>query len=642
MPDRSTTPPTPERTWPQLAVLLLLVVDLAVLMEWLFFVTKPSFLSVLDGTQRLVVLGLTPLPFLVLFGTVQAPFLVVLARARSERVRKTAGDMAELVPSIVLGFLFLLLLDNFANTMFGISIERVPRPWSLLLGGVLAVCVWLADRTMGWCLARMRADFSPWARSAAVLGSASVVLLVGVMLGSAGGDGSVSPLYEQPAERPNIVLLGSDGLNADHLSCYGHERDTTPYLAALAPRTLFCENAFANCSHTTGSLASLLTGRLPTELKITYPPDILTGPDVFRHLPGLLKKFGYGTTQISIRHYGDAYDLNLREGFDSATFRTRGTAQAGTLLSGALGMEASYFAETILDRVRSRLLHILGLRSMPSAYEEATAGDRLAGHSDGQRFRALEAVLRTAPEPFFVHTHLMGTHGARFNPTRRVFSASLEQDRGWITEFYEDAILDFDVAAQRVMELLHERGVLGNTLVVFYSDHGMASDSRHRTLLMFHFPSRAHAGRIRGNVQLVDVAPTILDHLGAEVPDWMNGRSLLAGTPDPRRPVFSTRFREDALERVVARGPFKIDRGRAGPPFYSMGSLFMIVGQRVHSLDLAAGVVGIHDLPDHTAPLVADELPSSETVGTMLVEHLAERGYDVSGLPRPLPVEYRH
>ena len=36
-----------------------------------------------------------------------------------------------------------------------------------------------------------------------------------------------------------------------------------------------------------------------------------------------------------------------------------------------------------------------------------------------------------------------------------------------------------------------------------------------------------NAGRYRKNVQLIDVAPTILDYLGAPLPYWMEGDSLL-------------------------------------------------------------------------------------------------------------------
>jgi hypothetical protein len=62
----------------------LLSVYFLVFMEWLFFITKPSFFSALNAQQSLTVLFVTPLPYVCI---VQATFLVLLpfdiARART-------------------------------------------------------------------------------------------------------------------------------------------------------------------------------------------------------------------------------------------------------------------------------------------------------------------------------------------------------------------------------------------------------------------------------------------------------------------------------------------------------------------------------------------------------------------------------
>jgi len=267
-------------------------------------------------------------------------------------------------------------------------------------------------------------------------GLAGLCLAVSLATLIVAGGGRTSPGELGPVQLdnltdplPNILLLASDGLSANHLSAYGYERTTTPYLAELVPFSLFCENSFANCDHTTGSLASMLTGRLPTETHVTFPPDILTGDQAYQHLPGLLKLLGYFTEQICIRHYGDAFDVNMREGFDRAAFRDRGTAQASSRLVSWVGQEAGLFTETITDRIGVRLAHTAGLGALPSAYEEAVHADRLTGHTDGERYDGLVKTLRTAPEPFFVHTHFMATHGGHFSPSSPHFSAGQNQDR---------------------------------------------------------------------------------------------------------------------------------------------------------------------------------------------------------------------
>ncbi len=76
---------------------------------------------------------------------------------------------------------------------------------------------------------------------------------------------------------PNIILLGSDGLNAQNMSVYGYERDTTPRIKELAGFSKLAENAFPNAGNSAGSVISILTGKLPTQTRLAYPPDILKG-----------------------------------------------------------------------------------------------------------------------------------------------------------------------------------------------------------------------------------------------------------------------------------------------------------------------------------------------------------------------------
>ena len=48
------------------------------------------------------------------------------------------------------------------------------------------------------------------------------------------GPGAVVPLPAGDPNRPDIVLISIDTLRADHLSSYGHTRETSPFLDTLA------------------------------------------------------------------------------------------------------------------------------------------------------------------------------------------------------------------------------------------------------------------------------------------------------------------------------------------------------------------------------------------------------------------------
>ena len=65
------------------------------------------------------------------------------------------------------------------------------------------------------------------------------------------------------ARRPSIVLITIDTLRADHLGCYGYERDVSPHIDALALQSTLFEQTRTTLPRTTQSISSILTGRLP-------------------------------------------------------------------------------------------------------------------------------------------------------------------------------------------------------------------------------------------------------------------------------------------------------------------------------------------------------------------------------------------
>jgi arylsulfatase A-like enzyme len=46
-------------------------------------------------------------------------------------------------------------------------------------------------------------------------------------------------------QKPNILLIVMDAVRADHLSCYGYKRPTTPFLEEMAADGVIFDNAFA-------------------------------------------------------------------------------------------------------------------------------------------------------------------------------------------------------------------------------------------------------------------------------------------------------------------------------------------------------------------------------------------------------------
>lgn len=124
------------------------------------------------------------------------------------------------------------------------------------------------------------------------------------------------------SNRKNVILITADGLNSQHMSVYGYANDTTPFLKQMASKALISLNNFSNSGNTAGSITSILTGKLPTETRVLYRPDILRGEDSYQSLPAILKNAGYYSAQFSFGFYADAYQLNFSNAFDFVNGRT--------------------------------------------------------------------------------------------------------------------------------------------------------------------------------------------------------------------------------------------------------------------------------------------------------------------------------
>ena len=614
--------------WKRLSAAAILSAYFCLAMEWLFFATKPSFLSALSWKESLSVLLRAPLVVVLpLLAVVLICWLGNLALS-SRAYRRVVVAVARLGPALVLACSGLLLVDNFMVTVFDLGIRSSEGlgmvPYELLFALLLAGIYWY---------------LSTWDRRSQ--NSKPLFIFAGLMVGGSilsVSMGGAAGLHDESEKRagdsrwPNILILSSDGLSAEHMSVYGYERETTPFLKELASQALICENAFSNARSTAGSTVSLLTGKLPTRTRVLYSPDILRGKDAYQHFPLLLRNRGYHSIHLSIRHYADVYDFNLLESFDSSNFRTPAEFQIWEPLAVALGLETSYFLAQVRDRISSRLLHLFYLQPMEDVYAEVVKPRRIY-QRDSKLLAELHSFLDSTPLPFFAHVHLMGSHGGKFRPADPFFSLGKVQSEAWMNDFYDDAIRDFDRYTKEIYGWLKTRSLLDETLIVIHSDHsirGRRSDLR--IPLLIRFPGGKPSTRLRENCQNLDIVPTILDYLDMEAPDWMRGRSLIASGLDPFHPILIAGERE---AKAIRDDRWEMDPDRAGPPFFSLGSLSAIIGDRIFRLDLQKPNFEVSRVNGHTAVFDENKIPSPTEVQRLLLSHLSKNGYDISSLQRP-------
>jgi len=118
------------------------------------------------------------------------------------------------------------------------------------------------------------------------------------------------------------------------------------------------------------------------------------------------------------------------------------------------------------------------------------------------------------------------------------FSDLTDQDTKNIIAVYLGMCAEVDFNIGKIINALEESGQAENTMIIFTSDHGELLgehrlwgklgwwDSAYRIPLIIHVPGQSPK-IIEEMTESVDVSPTILDWLGAEIPTNWNGRSLL-------------------------------------------------------------------------------------------------------------------
>lgn len=244
--------------WKHLFTITVLVAFLYIFMEWLFFVTMPSFMSVLSFSGKVVVFLLSGWEFSLICIIVLAVFIIIDFLAILTYISNVTHYLGWALPTVILSALILLMIDNFTYTTFkfGISTSSgILRVVYALLFVLLTGYVYFHIlRSSGHVEAR-----SPNLRSwnlCFYVSAGILVITTGLAVFNLHFDNLIpaqNGIQGQPASRyPNIILLGSDGLNANQLSVYGYYRETTPRLKELAQSSLVAENAFTNSGNSGG------------------------------------------------------------------------------------------------------------------------------------------------------------------------------------------------------------------------------------------------------------------------------------------------------------------------------------------------------------------------------------------------------
>lgn len=322
--------------------------------------------------------------------------------------------------------------------------------------------------------------------------------------------------------KPNIVILGIDSLRADHLSCYGYDRLTTPHLDRIASQGVLFENTFSPHIPTTSAYAMMLTGMdIFTSQLVAHRPKGPLRPEV-KTLAEILREHGYYTVSVGFS------DRPSARGFDEYLNYTR----MGSWSQGRVpkAQRLNELALPALDRLAAAdRPFFLFLRHMDphSPYLPPQPFERIFYHGDecDTANRSMDPVFAFEP---FKHTLIdMLPPGI--------------SDREYVNAQYDGAIAYMDACIQSIFTALEALELLDETIVAINGDHGEELDEHgfwydHHGLydnvlhvpLMLRFPPKLPPSRrVAGYNQHKDLVPTVLELAEIDPGIDFDGRSLL-------------------------------------------------------------------------------------------------------------------
>jgi arylsulfatase A-like enzyme len=423
-----------------------------------------------------------------------------------------------------------------------------------------------------------------------------------------------------PPPPPDVVLVVVDTLRADHLSTYGHSRSTSPALDALAAESMVYERALAHAGWTLPSMASILTGRYPSEHQATRDPhDVLRFNRLDEQLPtlaSLLAQRGYRTAAWVNNTYM-APEFSLDKGFEVYDYEGSG-AWGGRDGYATVAAALEWLASS--DQPAFAFIHIM------EPHYPYLPPEHLRRRFTGPGEPPVELM-------FFSPTEL--ATNARW--TKR-FS---EEQEAWIARLYDEEVLAADEAIGQLAAGLRTQGRWDRTVLAVTADHGEelwdhgAFEHGHalygeliRVPLLLRAPGLA-SGREARLVQHADLFQTLLALGGVPAPAEAHGHDLRQ-LPVEERPVLSEdclygppriALTQGELRLIVnldskVANVFELDAGSQGD---------VRVEDQARAEQLALPMAGQirqlrgdllpRDLPERTAPLTTEAMEQLRSLG---------------------------
>lgn len=313
-------------------------------------------------------------------------------------------------------------------------------------------------------------------------------------------------------DRPNIVWICAEDITT-MLGCYDDENASTPNLDAFAKRSVKFTNAFATAPVCSPSRSCIITGEYATSLGTQHLRSETLIPESVVPFPKYLKKAGYYVSNYDKEDYNFTDTTIWHESSEKAHWRNRKGDQP-------------FFSVFNIG-----ITHQSGIFGNDSVYAA-----RLENY--------LPKIKKVISENLVIPPY---------------FPESPELRKFWARYYSNVQVMDMQFA-ERLKELENE-GLLENTIVFFFSDHGTGMPRAKRALydsglkipLLVYIPEKyaaqfnMKAGKENDRlVSFLDFAPTVLELVGVDIPQNMMGKSFIsAKDTEEKKFVFGTSDRVD-------------------------------------------------------------------------------------------------
>jgi arylsulfatase A-like enzyme len=329
---------------------------------------------------------------------------------------------------------------------------------------------------------------------------------------------------EKQVKLPNILWLVTEDMG-HYIPSFGDSTIVTPHLSKLAKEGVVYPNLYSTSGVCAPSRAAIATGMYPSSIganhmrttsysEVTGVPKYgAVPPPEVKMISELLRKEGYYCTN----NYKTDYQFKAPvtawdESSPYAHWKNRGKDQP-------------FFAVfNFTETHESGLFEPYGFREIETRHYHA--GDRTYNWKNKGKSHAKNRMTE-AETPVHI------PKDTKFKIPPYLPDNEVVQRDMW--KLYNN-IAEMDKQVGAVLKQLEDDGLLDNTIIFFYGDHGgpmprekrLIYDSGLKTPMIIRFPDKKNAGTKDGQlISFIDFAPTLLSLINQKPKEYLQGQSFL-------------------------------------------------------------------------------------------------------------------